>query len=248
MRTTVSGHMKLRAGAAARSRSSAWVASATASAMRTIQRPRPRSAHPSGTGLTAPNITTTIAAGIGPSSSLHKTALHPFNVRAAADTPRESPCGSVVRTPPKAGQVPRDDLRRHGVDRPAIVYERARGFHEDCICLFLPDLTRVLPFFSGLPSPFLIRLITSLFPSFDPRLCIELRDHIVTLSVPVVTPGPRIGHVRLHWHDVISWRVMITISSCSGIHVFRCIRIHALLQQKDSNRASPFGLGRKSTL
>ncbi len=134
--------MKLRAVAAVRSRSSAWAALAMASAMQALQRlllplrgrRRPRSARPSGTGLTAPNITI-IVAEIGPSSSLRKIALRPFNVRAAADTPRRSPCGSVVRTPPRAGQVPRDDLRRHGVDRPVIIYGRARGFHEDCTVL-----------------------------------------------------------------------------------------------------------------
>jgi hypothetical protein len=143
--------MKLRAGATARSRSSAWAASAVAK--RTLQRGlllplrRPHSARPSGTGLTAPNIATTIVA-----ETLRKIALRPFNVR-VANTPRRrgsrSPCGSVVHTPPIAGQVPRDALRRRGVDKPAIIYERPCGFHEPrgCICLFLTSLFLGLYFF-----------------------------------------------------------------------------------------------------
>lgn len=170
MRTTVSVRTKLRAGAAARSRSSAWAASATAASAALLH---PRRARPCGTGLTTPNA---IAAEIGPSSNPRKIALRPLSVRAAAaaaeDTPRRrgsrNPCGSVVRTPPKAGPVlPRDDLRRLGVDKPVIIYERACGFHEvllrECSLLFRGSL-----FFSTV-----IRFIDSLFPSADPRFCVS---------------------------------------------------------------------------
>jgi hypothetical protein len=104
----------------------------------------PRRANPSGTGLTVPNTTTTIIAEIP-----HKNALRPSNVRVAADLPRRrgtrSPCGRIVRTPPRAGQVPRDALRHRGVDSPAILYGRARGFHEDYLSI---------PFRSYASAPF----------------------------------------------------------------------------------------------
>ena len=148
--------MKLRAGGTARSRSSAWV---VASAKRTLQRGlllalrrRPHSARPSGTGLTAPDIATTIAAEL-----LHKTALRPFNVR-VANTPRRrgsrSPCGSVVRTPPRAGQVPRDALRRRGDDKPAIIYERACGLHEARGLYLSVPFRSYVPFLGGYPALF----------------------------------------------------------------------------------------------
>ncbi|KAN0128548.1 hypothetical protein V8E53_013593 [Lactarius tabidus] len=97
-----------------------------------------------GGGLTVPNTTTTIIVEIP-----HKNALRPSNVRAAADLPRRrgtrSPCGRIVRTPPRAGQVPRDALRHRGVDSPAILYGRARGFHEDYLSI---------PFRSYASAPF----------------------------------------------------------------------------------------------
>jgi len=125
--------MKLGAVAAARSRSSALAASATGNALPLRPRPRPHSAHPIDRSLTAPNIittTTTTAAEIG----LNKTALRPYVVRVAvtkvaADTPRRhgvrSPSGSIVRTPPRAGQVPRDDLRRRGGDKPSLWHHQS---------------------------------------------------------------------------------------------------------------------------
>ena len=147
---TISGVGKqLRAGEMARSHFSAWAA-ALARLHHLRLHMRPRRAHLSGKSLTTPN-NITIVVGVPP-----KIALRPSNVRAAANTLRprgRSPCGSVVRTPPRVGQVPRDVLRRRGVDRPAILYERARGFHEDFICLFLYDFTRVLLLFSGFPGP-----------------------------------------------------------------------------------------------
>jgi len=153
VRTTVSVPKKLRAGAAARSRSSASAASHAKRTLQGVLLPlRLRRARHSGTSLRAPNTTIIIVAEIPP-----KIALRPSNVRAAASTLRQrgssSPCGSVVRTPPRAGKVPRDALRRRGIDRSAILYERPRGGHEDCICIFLYDLTRVLLLFSGFPGP-----------------------------------------------------------------------------------------------
>jgi hypothetical protein len=148
--TTVSVRKKV--GTAARSHSSAWAASAK----RKLQRLPPlrlRRANPSGTGLTIPNTTTTIIIAEIP----HKNALHPSNVRAAAGTLRRrgrSPFGSVVRTPPRAGQVPRDVLRHRGVDSPAILYGRARGFHEDYLSI---------PFRSYASAPFVFGVSRSMF-------------------------------------------------------------------------------------
>jgi hypothetical protein len=142
--TIVSVRKKVRVGAAVRSHSSAWAA---ARAKRTLQRLpplRPRRANPNGTGLTVPNTTTTNIAEIP-----HKNALRPSNVRVAADLQRRrgtrSPCGRIVRTPPRAGQVPRDVLRHRGVDSPAILYGRARVFHEDYLSI---------PFRSYASAPF----------------------------------------------------------------------------------------------
>ena len=142
-------------GAAARSRSSV-----AALAKRTLQRlpSLRRRANPSGTGLIVPNTTTIIIIV----EILHKNALRPSNVRAAAraaDMLRRrgrSPCGSVVRTPPRASQVPRDVLRhQRGVDSSAILWASELVDHMRIICLFLSGLTRVLLLlFSGFPVLF----------------------------------------------------------------------------------------------
>lgn len=198
MHTTVSVRRKMEA--TARSRSSAWAA---ALAKRTLQRlpPLRHRANPSGTGLIVPNTTTTIIIVETP----HKNALRPSNVRAAAraaDTLRRrgrSPCGSVVRTPPRASQVPRDVLRHRGVDGSAILYGGARGSHED-YCLFLSGLTRVsFRCFRGFQAHFLIRIINSLslLPTRARVLNSINRAHR-SLSLPVVASGPWNGHVRFH--------------------------------------------------
>jgi hypothetical protein len=167
--TTVSVRKKVRVGAAARSPSSAWAAARAKRTLQHLPPLRPRRASPNGTGLTVPNTNTTFIAEIP-----HKNALRPSNVRAAASTLRrrgKSPCGRVVRTPPRArGQVPRDALRHRGVDSPAILNGRARGFHEDLfVCSFL--VLREFSFcFRGFQAHLLIRIINSLFPSVDPAL------------------------------------------------------------------------------